>query len=62
MFGVSSISRVRVLGVRTAENTKILTTVNSTIYCCLIEYRNGTRELMELNAKEMKKYLSYIVV
>ena len=58
-------SRIRcvvVLGVRTAEQTKVLATYNSTIYCLMIEYESGSRELVECNTKEMKKYLPYIYV
>lgn len=55
-----SIRRVKVLGVRTAEDTKLLATVNSTIYCVLIEYSDGERELNEIGAAKMGKYLPYI--
>jgi hypothetical protein len=56
------IDRVCVLGVRSAEQTKVLATYNSTIYCILIIYANGRRELSECTAKEMEKYLNYIEV
>ena len=54
------ISRVKVLGVRTAEETKVIATWNSTIYCLLVEYTNGDRSLIECNSKEMSDYLYYI--
>jgi len=62
LFSAKEISVVKVLGVRTAEETKVLATVNSTIYCLLIVYTDGTRELEEVEAKFMKKYLEYIEV
>lgn len=51
---------VKVLGVRAAEQTKVLSTVNSTIYCIMLVYSNGARELEEVDAKKMTKYLPYI--
>ena len=59
---IKQIERVRVIGVRTAEQTKVLATHNSTIYCLLILYNNGERELKECSAKEMGKYLDYIKI
>lgn len=56
------ISSVHVLGIRTAEQTKVLATHNSTLYSVLIIYDSGERELMECDAKEMGKYLNYIAV
>lgn len=56
------IERVRVLGVRTAEQTKVLATYNSSVYCLLILYTNGNRELVEVPAEKMKKYLQYIKI
>ena len=41
------INRVVVLGVRTAEQTKIFATHNYSIYCLMVEYENGHRELVE---------------
>ena len=59
-FTFASIERVKVLGVRTAEQTKVLATYNSTIYCILIDYSNNTRELKECTTKEMAQYINYI--
>ena len=56
------INRVVVLGVRTAEQSKIFTTVNSTVYCLMIEYEGGHRKLVECGTKEMEKYLSHVYV
>lgn len=55
-----SVNRVKVLGVRTAEETKVLATYNSSIYCILIEYGDGRRELKECTTKEMASYIKYI--
>lgn len=57
---LKKIERVCVLGVRTAEQTKLMATYNSSIYCLLVIYTNGTRELIECDSKEMSKYLDYI--
>lgn len=51
---------IKVLGVRAAEQTKVLATYNSTVYCLLLLYSDGSRALEECNAKEMQRYLSYI--
>lgn len=57
-----SISVVKVLGVRTAEETKVMATYNSTVYCILIVYSDDSRELLEVDSRSMKKYLAYIEV
>lgn len=59
---IKPIVAVKVLGVRMAEETKFISTVNSTMYCCLFIYEGGSRDLAELTSKEMKKYLQYVVV
>lgn len=59
-FGSKTAVRAMVLGVRTAEQTKVLATYNSTMYSLLVEYSDGSREIMELDAKEMKPYLKLI--
>lgn len=56
------IERVHVLGIRTAEQTKVFATYNSSIYSILIIYDNGEREIAECDIKEMEKYLNYIDV
>lgn len=58
-FGPQLVS-VKVLGVRTVEQTKVLATYNSTIYCLMLIYSDGRRELEEVEAKKMSKYLQYI--
>ena len=52
--------RAIVLGVREAEDTKLLATVNSTMYSLLVAYNDGSRELLELDAKGMSQYLYLI--
>lgn len=54
------IAAVKVLGVRTAEETRALATYNSTMYCLLVAYEDGGRELVEAYAKDMGKYIDYI--
>lgn len=56
----NQISRVKVLGVCTGAETKVLTTWNNPIYSLLVEYTNGDRHLVECEAKEMAQYLYYI--
>lgn len=36
------IQRAKIIGVRTAEDTKTLVTVNYGVYCFLVEYTDGT--------------------
>ena len=57
-----TISRVKLLGIRTAEQTKVLATYNSTLYCFLVEYDNGDRAILEYHAgdKEIKELLYMI--
>lgn len=60
LFQSKEITRVKVLGVRTEEETKVIATYNSTVYCLLVAYKDGSSELKEVNAKEMNKYIAYI--
>lgn len=62
MFGAKKIQAVKVLGVRTAEKTKVLATYNSSVYCCLVIYNDGSRELLEVPYKKMAQYVPYIIV
>ena len=62
MFGVKKIQAVKVLGIRTAEETKVLATYNSSVYCILVIYNDGSRELLELPYKKMGQYVPYIIV
>ena len=56
------IERVRVLGIRTAEQTKVLATYNSPIYSILILYSNGMKAIKECNITEMEKYVNFIAI
>lgn len=59
---VKKIRKVKCLGVRTGEETRVLATYNSAVYCMLVEYSDGSRELIEGEAKskDIKKLLQYI--
>lgn len=45
-------TKVKVLGVRTTEETGGIsrTTVNSTLYCLLVEFEDGSRDILEYEA------------
>lgn len=60
--GAKKIVRAKVLGVRTEENTKVLATYNTTVYCVLLLYSDNSVELVECNTKEMQKYIQYIEI
>lgn len=62
LFGeIREIKKVKFLGVRTAEQTKILGTYNSSLYCLIVQYTDDTRVLIECDGKEFqKKYINYI--
>lgn len=46
------IRRVKLMGVRTAEETLIIRTVNFTVYSFWIEYKNGTTETVEVSPQD----------
>ena len=52
--------RVKVLGVRTVMDSKLLGTVNYGIYSLLLERRNGKFEVIEVEYKDMNRYAKYI--
>ena len=54
------ISRVKVLGVTRTFDTKLVTTINTTVYCLLVEYEDDTRRRVECEFNDMSKYLPYI--
>lgn len=57
----NEIQKVKLLGIRTAEETKIMSTHNFSIFCLLVQYADGTRELIECEAKDFQnKYMKYI--
>ena len=57
IFKTKTATRAVVLGVRTSEQTKVLATYNSAMYSLLVEYSDGSREILELDAKGMSPYL-----
>lgn len=60
---VKEIKKVKLLGIRTAEQTKVLGTWNSSLYCLLIIYADNSRDLVECESKEFqKKYLEYLEI
>lgn len=59
---LKKLASVHVLGVRAGDQTRVLATYNSTIYCLLLCYSNGERELAEVATKDMSKYLNYIEI
>lgn len=60
LLSSTTIKRVKVLGVTRAQETKVLATYNSAVYSILIEFENGSRSLLEVEAKQMQKYINYI--
>ena len=52
--------RVKVLGVRTAMDSKLLGTVNYGIYSLLVKRKNGKYEVIEVEYKDMNRYAKYI--
>lgn len=58
-----NIKKVKVLGIRSVEQTKLFATYNASLYSLLILYEDGSRDLVECESKELqKKYLAYIEV
>lgn len=47
----SPIRRVKLMGMRTAQETLIFTTVNFTVYSFWVEYENGKTETLEISPK-----------
>lgn len=60
MFLSKKLETIKILGVRTAHETKVLATYNSSVYCCLFVYSDGSREVKELSTKEINKVAQYI--
>ena len=58
------IVKARIVGVRTAEDTKVLATYNYGIYSVLIKYKDGTVELAEeqFDSAGMKILLKFMDV
>ena len=57
-----NINKVKLLGIRTAEDTNIVTTYNFSLYCFLVEYEDGTREIVEYKSgdEKTKELIMYI--
>lgn len=56
-----NVSRVKVLGIRTAMQSKAFSEVNYGVYTLLIEYNDGHREIVEVDRlSALQKYANYI--
>lgn len=57
-----TLARVKCVGVRTAEQTKVLATYNYGIYSFLVEFTDGSRGIYEeqLGSVGMKKLINFI--
>lgn len=63
LFGPKKeIRRVKIIGVRTAEDTKTLWTVNYGVYSFLIEYTDGSLGIREAqaNSNDAANLLQYV--
>lgn len=57
------IKKVKLLGIRSAEQTKIFGTYNSSLYCLIVQYTDNTKALIECESEEFqKKYLNFIEI
>lgn len=56
------IVRTLIVGVRTAQDTKMFATYNYGVYSFVVEYDNGSREIVEVkgNDPKAKEYLMYL--
>jgi hypothetical protein len=56
-----NVSRVKVLGIRTAIQSKAFSDVNFGIYTLLVEYKDGHREIVEVDkVSALQKYANFI--
>ncbi len=64
MFPDDNIDAVKVLGIRTGQETRVFATYNFSIYSLLVVYKNGQRKVVECQAdsNEFQKYLPYLDV
>ena len=51
-INVKNVNRAKIVGVRTAQDTKMLATYNYGIYSVLVEYNDGSRTLSEHHIDE----------
>lgn len=52
--GQGKIIKAKLLGIRMAQETKVISTVNSSSYCFLVEYESGLREVLEMGADDKR--------
>ena len=56
-----NVARVKVLGIRTAMESRAFSSVNFGIYTLLIEYMDGRREIIEVDkVSALQKYAKYM--
>ncbi len=62
IFPDENIETVKVLGIRTGQETRVFATYNFSIYSLLITYKNGKKQVVECQAdsSEFQKYLPYL--
>lgn len=62
LYNGKKVKRAKVVGVRTAEETRIMATYNYGIYSFLVQYEDGTVELVEEQMKSngMKTLLQFV--
>lgn len=62
IYNGKKVERVKVIGVRTAEQTKVLGTYNFGIYSFLVEYEDGSVEIAEEQMKSpgMKTLMQFV--
>lgn len=62
LYNGKKVQRVKVIGVRTAEETKIMATYNYGVYSFLVQYEDGTVEIAEEQMKSagMKTLLRFV--
>lgn len=57
------IKRIKVLGVRVGDQMSGLIPFNSTVYCLMMIYRDGSKEVVECGLQEMNGfYVNYIEI
>lgn len=59
-----AVEKVKVLGIRSGEETKSIATWNTTIYALLVVYVTGARDVIECTAdsKQFRELINYIEV
>ena len=62
LYNGKRVARAKVIGVRTAEQTKIMATYNYGVYSLLVQYEDGSVEIVEeeINSRGMKTLLQFI--